>query len=196
MKWRILAISSTSILLVLLALLAALFRDRHGLRIFGDLDAPAVVTQVKQLSQLLTVKYSIQRVVGLRELKEPFGEESILLMVQGTALAGVDLSKLSERDLRFTDHAAVLELPPARLIDVYLDEKQTRVWDRHITWWTPWVPYSPDLEHRARLSAIEDVRSAALNMGILDEAQKNAQVTLVNFFKALGLSVTFGPRQT
>jgi hypothetical protein len=196
MKWRILAVSSTSILVILLALWAGVFWERHGLRVFAGLDAPAVVTQTKKLSQLLTVKYSIQRVVGLRELKEPFGEESILLMVQGTTLAGVDLAKLSEHDVRFTDRGAVLELPPARLIDVYLDEKQTRVWDRHITWWTPWVPYSPDLEHRARLSAIDDVRSAALSMGILDEAQKNAQVTLMNFFKALGLSVTFGSRQT
>ena len=65
-----------------------------------------------------------------------------------------------------------LRLPPAKLFHVFLDEKQTKVWDRHITWWTPWVPFDPDLEHKARLTAQEDVRAAALKMGILDEAHR------------------------
>jgi len=73
-----------------------------------------------------------------------------------------------------------------------LDEKQTRVWDRQITWWTPWVPFNPDLERQARLAALDSVRQTAVEMGILDEARHNAETSIRNLLKTLGAqSVTF-----
>lgn len=194
MKWKIAtAISTGAFLLVLLVLIGtALFRHAFGIHLF---DSATVVTQVQRLNQLVTVKYSIQRVVGLREPKIPFGEESILLMVQGQALAGVDLSKLRPGDAKYiSKNAIVITLPAAQLLNVYLEEKQTKVWDRQITWWTPWVPYDPDLEHKARLQALDDVRSAALQMGILDQAQTNAESSIRDFLAALQLSATFKKR--
>ena len=49
----------------------------------------------------------------------------------------------------------MMKLPPAKILHVVIDEKQTTVWDRQITWWTPWAPYSKDLESRARQTAID-----------------------------------------
>ncbi len=166
------------------------------LKRFGsqEFDAPAIVTQVQQLSNLVTVRYSIQRVVGLTEPKEPFGSESILLMVQGEAQAGIDLSKIKSNDVRLLPDGSVeIALPPARLTNAYLDEKQIKVWDRSVTWWTPWVPYDPDLEHKARLQALNDVRSAALQMGIVPQAQRNAEVSIRDLLSALHLTVKFKP---
>lgn len=195
MRWKLAAIASTS---TLLALLVALFAFAYFRQAFGikRLDSQAVVLQVKQLNQLVTVKYTIQRVVGLREPKVPFGEESILLMVQGEARAGVDLSRVQSRDIRYTGSRSVMvTLPPAKLFGAALDEKETKVWDRSITWWTPWVPYDPDLEHKARLQAIDDIRAAALNMGILDQAQKNAETAIRDFLRAFDVNATFKTRQ-
>ena len=179
------------------ALLAGLFlvsglRSLFGLR---SLPSSAVITQVKALNQLVTVRYSIQRVVGLREPKVPFGEESILLMVEGEALAGVDLDSLHPRDVaRSPNGGFVITLPPARLFNVFLDENRTKVWDRQITWWTPWVPPDPDLEHKARLEALDDVRNGALKMGILDQAQKNAQTAIRDLLAGLGAQADFKTR--
>jgi hypothetical protein len=154
-------------------------------------DSAVLLTQVKQLNQLVTVRYRIQRVVGITEPKDPFGAESILLMVQGEALAGVDLASMTSSDMVYSGARSVnLTLPPARLFNTFLDENQTKIWDRHITWWTPWVPYDPTLEHRARLSAVNDIRDAALAMGILDQAQKNAQSVIEDFLRALNIDVT------
>ena len=133
--------------------------------------------------------------VGLREPKTPFGEESILLMVQGEALAGVDLAAVEARDVTYTGvRSVVLTIPRAKLFQCFLDEKQTKVWDRRITWWTPWVPYDPDLEHKARLQAIGDLRAAALKMGILDQAQKNAEAAIRELLGALGLKAALKTR--
>jgi len=138
------------------------------------------------------VKYRIQHVVGLTEPKVPLGEESILLMVQGQALAGVDLAALTQDDVAVGGKRSVtMKLPAAKLLNVFLDEKETKVWDRRITWWTPWVSYDPDLEHKARLQALDEVRRAALQMGILDAAQRNAQNAIANFLLALQVDVSF-----
>lgn len=156
-------------------------------------DAPAVVTRIQQLHNLVTVRYSIQRVVGLTEEKTPFGSESILLMVQGEAQAGIDLRQIKAQDLQMAYGAVYVTLPKAKLTDVYLDEKQTKIWDRSVTWWTPWVPFNPDLEHKARLQALDEVRASALQMGIIAQAQKNAEVAIKDLLGAMHLDVKYKP---
>jgi Protein of unknown function (DUF4230) len=187
MKWKLLAIISTVLLLVTLAPVFSHWWER------SHVDPPSMVLQIKQLKQLVTVRYSIQRVIGITEPKEPFGSESLLLMVEGEALAGVDLANLMPNDVVLSDknRKALIALPPAQLMDTYINEKQTRIWDRHVTWWTPWVPFDPDLEHKARLQALNEVRSAALNMGILDQAQRNAETAIRDFLAALGIQARF-----
>jgi len=161
-------------------------------------DAPAVVKEIQQLSELVTVKYSIQKVIGLKEEKVPFGSEQVLLMVQADVLGGVDLATLSTNDVQIgTDNVITARLPPPRVMHVYVDEKQTRVWDRSKTWWTPWAPYDPELEQKARLAALEAVQAAALEMGILSNAQENAEKTVRGFLRTMGVeSVRFeGPER-
>lgn len=144
-----------------------------------EFDSQALVTQVRQLNQLATVRYTVQKVVGIKEQKQPVGEESILLVMQARVEAGIDLSSLSERDItRRGDGAVVIRLPGAKILNVAVDEKETKVWDRNKTWWTPWVPYSLDLEQRARREGLEIVKQAALEMGILKDAERNAESSI------------------
>ena len=194
MKWKIAAFVSAG---AFFALLATIFLVGHLRSLFGirSLESNSVITRVQSLKELVTVRYSIERVVGLREPKVPFGEESILLMIEGEALAGVDLETMRPRDIaRSGNRRFLITLPPARLFDVYLNEKETKVWDRQITWWTPWVPPDPDLEHKARLQGLDDVRNAALKMGILDQAQKNAQTAIRDLLAGLGAQTDFKTR--
>jgi hypothetical protein len=74
-----------------------------------------------------------------------------------------------------------------------IDDKETKVWDRQITWWTPWVPFNPDLERQARLVARDTIQQAALDMGILDQARRNAEAAIRSLLDTLGVkSVTVG----
>ena len=164
----------------------ALFLNRASRGFAPD----SVITQIQKLSQLVTVRYRIQRVVGMTEAKDPVGEESILLMVEGDVQAGVDLQHLTPADVtRGKNGELAVILPAPLIVSASLDESKTKVWDRHITWWTPWVPYDPDLEHKARLRAAEDIRKAALDMGILEQARANAQTALRDLFGTLGWKV-------
>lgn len=191
MRWKILSVVACIALAILLVINFTYLHFSSAARL-RVLDSASVVTQVKQLKNLVTVRYSLQRVVGMTEARGAFGEESILLMVQGDVQAGVDLAMLKPEDIVRTGKQAItIHLPHSKLLASYIDEKQTKVWDRHMTWWTPWIPPDPDLEHKARLRAIDDIQSAAISMGILTEAQKNAENAICDFLKAFHIEVSY-----
>ena len=182
--WRIIA-------LLALAALAGLLiyenRPEH-LSFRRVADPEGILREVRPLKELVTVRYSIQKVAGLKETKVPVGSESILLIVQAQVLGGVDLAQLQGGDLRMDAQRRVeMQLPPAKILHINLDEKNTQVWDRSKTWWTPWVPYNNDLEKQARLAALESIRQEALEMGILLEAQVNAQNLIRALLHPLGI---------
>lgn len=152
------------------------------------LDSPEVVKEIRPLNELVTIKYGIEKVVGMKEEKSPVGTESILLLVQGKVLAGVDLTELTPNDVTVVSRSAVsIRLPQPQIQEAFLDEKYTKVWDRSITWWTPWVTPDVDLEHKARLEAIEDIKKTALDMGILGEAKRNAETDIRGLLQAFGI---------
>jgi hypothetical protein len=158
-----------------------------GIAVTKALDPPAIVHEIQQLNELVSVKYTVQKVVGLEEKKAPFGAEKILLFVQADVLAGIDPSTLVPGDVRISAGRRIeVALPPPKIVHIVIDDKQTKVWDRSITWWTPWVPYNPDLERQARLAAHDVVEQAALEMGILDQARRNAESGIQNLLMTLG----------
>ena len=156
------------------------------------LDPVSVVHQIQRLNELVSVKYTVQKVVGLEEQKVPFGSEKLLLFVQAEVLAGIDLSKLAAADIKWLPAKRMqVMLPPPRIEHVVIDDKETKVWDRQITWWTPWVPYNPDLERQARLKAKDTIQQAAIDMGILDQARRNAEAGIRSLLETFGVkSVT------
>jgi Protein of unknown function (DUF4230) len=156
------------------------------------LDAASVVHEIQRLNELVSVKYTVQKVVGLEEQKVPFGSEKLLLFVQAAVLAGIDLSILTAGDVRLLSAGRMqVALPAPKIVDIVIDDKQTKVWDRRITWWTPWVPFNPDLERQARLSAKDTIERAAIEMGILDQARRNAEAGIRGLLETIGVkSVT------
>lgn len=170
-SWRVPA----ALIALLIAFSVVIWRTRSH----ADLDQTAVLAQVKRLNQLATVRYTIQRVVALKEEKQPLGSESILLILQARVEAGVELSELRADNVTVRrDGGVTVKLPPAKILNVYVDEKNTKVWDRQRTWWTPWVPYSLDLEQRARMAGLEAARQAAMEMDILTNAEQNAEKSI------------------
>lgn len=180
--------------MILASALFFAFSSRRSLPV-RTLDAPAVVREIQSLSELVSVKYTVQKVVGLEEKKTPVGTEKLLLIVQAEVLAGVDLSQMTPAGIKILPHDEIqLALPPARIFHIVIDDKETKVWDRQITWWTPWVSPDPDLERQARLAATKSVEQAALDMGILDQARRNAETVIRNLMETLGAkSVTLSP---
>lgn len=193
-RWRSIAIGALVALLLVLAWVNRPSRSRLAL----TADPPGILREVRQLRELITVRYSIQKVTGLREDKVPLGSESILLIVQARVLGGIDLGELKDKDIRMAgDRHVDMKLPSSKILHVEFDEKNTKVWDRTKTWWTPWVPYDIDLEKKARLAALDSVKQEALDMGILLDSQMNAQNLIRALLHPLGIEqVSFRANQS
>jgi len=156
-----------------------------GLRFW---NTTAVVHEVQSLSDLVTVKYVMNKVVVLEDVKW-YGENRVLLLAQGVVKAGIDLKKLQPEDISISGKKISLHLPPAQITDAYLDDSASQVID-HTTGLLR--AFDKDLEQIARQNAVDDIARAARRAGILDEAEKRGREELQSFFKRAGFeSVEF-----
>jgi Protein of unknown function (DUF4230) len=151
-------------------------------------DTTTVVHEVQPLSELVTVKFVMNKVVVLEDLKW-YGENRVLLLAQGVVKAGIDLKRLKPEDISISGQTIKIKLPPPQVTDAYLDDSASQVID-HTTGLLR--AFDKDLEQSARLNAADDIARAARRAGILDEAEKHGQAELVNFLKQAGfVSVEF-----
>ena len=166
--------------------------DRVALAVSGrtlriDTSQPTVVEQVRRLSRLESVSYTMdQMVAGDREnrvLPAFLTGDKILLEVHGEAIAGVDLGQLDGNDVVLNGKDVRIHLPPAQIFTVALDDEKTHVYSRTTG---ILVPVDPSLEGEVRAQAAESLRQSALQAGILGKAQQNACSTVTKLLLGLG----------
>lgn len=146
-------------------------------------NTATILRQVQTLSQLVTVKYVLEKVVILEDVKW-YGESRVLMLAHGIVKAGVDLSQIKAGDVRVIgEDKIVITLPRAQITDVYLDDQKTQVIERKTGLLRS---FDVGLEQTARQQAVDDIRRAARNNGIQDDANERARLQLTSFFHQLG----------
>lgn len=151
-------------------------------------NTPNLIVQVQGLSQLVTVKYVIEKIIKLESEPALYGllpGDRVIIVAHADVKAGVDLSQIKPDDLKVNDKSISLIIPPGRITDCYLDEKQTQIWEHKVAMFRS---FNKDLEHNARQQAIQEIMLAAGNSGIQREALERAKTQLTQFFKALGFT--------
>lgn len=175
-------------------LLPRVFVRSPGPRVY---NTPAVLQQVKTLSELVTVQYVLEKVVVLEVPSESVlgqmfaGENRVLLLAHGVVKAGMDLSQIQPNDVKLSGTKITLRLPRARITDTYLDEKQTRVIERKTGLFRV---FDKDLEQNARRDAIDDIERAARSSGIVKDAEQRARAQIRHLLEPMGLEVEFSAR--
>ena len=132
------------VIVIILGLLLLAFGLMVGFGVRGlfsrstpvTLSTATVLRQVQTLSQLVTVKYVMEKVV-VRTVPagNPIGravgsEDRVLLLAHGIVKAGVDLNELGAEHVSISGKKVSIRLPASRITDAYLDEQQTKVLDR------------------------------------------------------------------
>ena len=145
-------------------------------------NTETVVEQVQTLSELVTVKYVVEKVIVLEDAKW-YGENRVLLLAHGIVKAGIDLKRIKPDDVQISGKKITIQLPPPELTDAYLDERQTRVIDNTTGLLRT---FDKNLESVARENAVMDIRRAAVENGILSDASQRAQLELAVFLNKAG----------
>lgn len=149
----------------------------------------AVIQQIRELNRWETTSYTVQQVIDNGTTGNVFQQflfgNSILLVAQGTVVAGFDLSNLSENNIHINGKDITLTLPAPEILSTSIDESQTRVYDKQKGLL---VPENNNLESDARVSAVNKIHQAACTEGILNTASDNAKKQLTAMLQALGFT--------
>jgi hypothetical protein len=149
-------------------------------------DPVTIIHDVQALSRLETIRYTIEKVITAEEnqgaLKLFIGDR-LLFVAHGYVIAGIEMSKVQSGDLWLQNGVLYVRLPAAEILVATLDNDKSYVYDRQTGVFTSG---DPNLETSVRQAAEDEIRKAALEDGILDQAQANAQTSLRWFFESLG----------
>jgi hypothetical protein len=149
-------------------------------------DPVTIINQIRPLARLETIQYTVEKVitaeVGQDSLAPLFGDR-LLFVGHGYVTAGVDLKNISSQDLVIENGMIKVKLPQAEIFDATLDNDKSYVYDRE----TGLLTHGDiNLETTARQAAEDQIRQAALDDGILAQAQANAETFLQSLLNKLG----------
>ncbi len=149
-------------------------------------DPATYITQVQSLARLETIQYSVEKVITAEVGQGTFGflfGDKLLFVAHGTVIAGIDMGKMQASDMQLQNGVLHVKLPPPEIFISTLDNDKSYVYDRQTGLMTKG---NQGLETTARQAAEEEIRKAAVQDGILEQAQANASAFLEKFFAALG----------
>ena len=149
-------------------------------------DPVTIIHDVHALARLETIQYTIEKVItaetGQGTLGFLFGDR-LIFVAHGIVIAGIDMEKLGPENLKLEGDVLYVNLPPAEIFIATLDNDKSYVYDRN----TGALTHGDEnLETMARQVAEDEINKAAVEDGILNLAQQNAENYLEKFFNALG----------
>ncbi|MBW6465154.1 MAG: DUF4230 domain-containing protein [Brevefilum sp.] len=155
-------------------------------------DPITIIREVQSLARLETIQYSVEKIITAevnQGVLGPLFGDRLLLVAHGYVIAGVDLASISGEDLRLEDDTLYVTLPEAEVFVATLNNERSYIYDRT----TGLLRKSdPELETAARRVAEQEILNGAIEDGILEQAQLNAEIFLERLFNTLGyLRVVF-----
>jgi hypothetical protein len=149
-------------------------------------DPVTIIHEVRALARLETIQYSVEKVITSEVNQGLFGPlfgDKLLFVAHGIVIGGIDMSKIRPEQMKLEDGTLTIQLPPAEVLITTLDNQKSYVYDRETGLLTKGFT---ELETSARQAAEQEIYKAAIEDGILDMANQNAEVFLENFFNSLG----------
>ena len=143
----------------------------------------------KELGKMVTIQYKLQTVSVVEEkdaswIIRLFGDNRVVLVATGEAMAGVDMTLLSEEDVIVSGTTVKLIMPPAEIFSVRLIPGESWVYDRKLNILKPnW-----QLELQAQEQAERSLRNWSIDNGILGQAEEVFTARVEAFLRRLGFT--------
>ena len=149
-------------------------------------DPLTIIHEVRTISRLETASYSVEKVITAESGQGPLAfltGDRLILVAHGQVIAGMDLGKLPDEGIVVGgDGTVVVVLPSAEVFVATLDNGKSYIYDRD----TGVIGLNPSLETAARQAAEAEILKAALEDGILELAEENAQTYVRGLILGLG----------
>jgi hypothetical protein len=148
---------------------------------------PVVISSIRDMSNLTTVE-TVQYTIVDKGTDQGWLEwargDSLQLFAVARIGAGIDMSGISVQNVSLDDQGVVeITVPAAEIQYVSVDNEATQILDRETGLFTKG---DPRLETDARQVAEEVLVQAAVDDGVLADAEANARQVLTDFLLGLG----------
>jgi len=159
-------------------------------------DPISIIHDVRSLARLETIQYSVEKVITAETAQGRFAflfGDRILFVAHGVVIAGMDLEKLGPDDITIKNGVVTMRLPAAEIFIASLDNDKSYVYDRDTGVLTRG---DINLETTARRAAEEEIRKTAVEDGIINQAQANAESYLSRLIRDMGYEDVIFIRET
>ncbi|WP_240966675.1 DUF4230 domain-containing protein [Nodosilinea sp. P-1105] len=174
-------------------------RFLEGARIMFTAEAPEpevdvrsiVVQQLRGASELTTAIFAMEAVVPTRSDRTlagyVIGSTQLLYVAYGEVRAGVDLSQITVTDVQLDGETAIqVTLPPPQILDSKLDLSRSNVYDYNRGFLGLGPDTAPNLQELAQQEALTKIEAAACAEGLLDEANRRAEMAVGKLLSTAG----------
>lgn len=154
----------------------------------------SMITKIREIKELQTASFIEERVIikekekGIPGLSNFLGldkkvtlSDKIVLIVKGTANAGIDLSTLSETDIFVRNDSLFFQLPQYSILETIINPNEIEVYSESGDW-------SQNEMNQIILEAKDSIKQNAISQKIIETAKNNGEKQLSDLLKVAGYS--------
>jgi hypothetical protein len=144
------------------------------------------IYQIRSIGTLSTTEYTLGKILHWDDEGEwyKFGDRKILLSCKATVKAGVNLNAIKESDIQVEGNKITIQLPPPEIVSFEMDPDLVRTEMTDVNGFRS--NFSQVEKSKVLQKGEESIRKDLQKLNILDEAEQNAKIFIVDFYKNLG----------
>lgn len=132
-----------------------------------------VLKEMTILGKLELSNFSFRDVVEQELVRDYLPNPKAILIVQGEAIGCIDLTKIKPDDIATKDDTLIVHLPDPELCSYRIDHSKSKIYDTEYAFMN-----EQSLMNEAYTRAEAKIKQSALDMGILEQTKKNAELVL------------------
>lgn len=144
------------------------------------------VLGLQKMSELATAEYVVTKIIKANDNKTWYkpGDRKILMSCKASLVAGVDLSKISEKDVSIEGDNITLTIPHAKLIYIDIKPEDVKTVYEDVSMFR--TNFSSQEKDALASQAEKQIKESADSLGIFVTAETNATIFINNFLKKEG----------
>jgi hypothetical protein len=144
------------------------------------------VFALRDMSELATVEYTVTKIVKASDNQTwyKFGDRKILMSCKASIKAGIDLSAITEANVKIDGKSIEMILPRAHIISLNMKPEDIRVEYQETGFFRD--KFATEERDMLMKQGEDQIRNSTEALGVLQTAETNATLVMSNYLKSLG----------
>ena len=147
-----------------------------------------VLERIGMTGECVTAVACVQSIIRSAEVASlidvQVGSTELLYVGVGLVRAGINLTELDAKAIAVDGDKVTVTLPPCKILDEKIDVVKSYVFDVRRS--LVLSPKAIHLQSAAEKAALQEIRQAAVQAGLLEQAEKQARILLTYWFQSAG----------